>query len=35
LLEEAGIQYLIMHFEPSRELEALDTFANNILKKVA
>src|ERR687898_2806797 len=33
LLEEAGIQYLIMHFEPSRELEALDTFANNILKK--
>jgi alkanesulfonate monooxygenase SsuD/methylene tetrahydromethanopterin reductase-like flavin-dependent oxidoreductase (luciferase family) len=35
LLEEAGIQYLIMHFEPSRELEALDTFANNILKKAA
>src|SRR5215213_10332987 len=33
LLEEAGIQYLIMHFEPSRELEALDTFANNILKR--
>jgi F420-dependent oxidoreductase-like protein len=35
LLEEAGVQYLIMHFEPSRELEALDTFANNILKKAA
>jgi alkanesulfonate monooxygenase SsuD/methylene tetrahydromethanopterin reductase-like flavin-dependent oxidoreductase (luciferase family) len=33
LLEEAGIQYLIVHLEPSRELEALDTFANNILKK--
>src|ERR671911_10409 len=31
LLEEAGIQYLIVHLEPSRELEALDTFANNIL----
>jgi hypothetical protein len=24
-----------MHFEPSRELEALDIFANNILKKAA
>jgi hypothetical protein len=24
-----------MHFESSRELEALDTFANNILKKAA
>ena len=35
LLEEAGIQYLMVHFEPSRELEALDTFANNILKKAA
>ena len=33
LLEEAGIQYLIVHLEPSRELEALDTFVNNIIKK--
>jgi alkanesulfonate monooxygenase SsuD/methylene tetrahydromethanopterin reductase-like flavin-dependent oxidoreductase (luciferase family) len=35
LLEEAGIQYLMVHLEPSRELEACDTFANNILKKAA
>jgi alkanesulfonate monooxygenase SsuD/methylene tetrahydromethanopterin reductase-like flavin-dependent oxidoreductase (luciferase family) len=34
LLEEAGIQYLMVHLEPSREIEALDTFANNILKKL-
>jgi alkanesulfonate monooxygenase SsuD/methylene tetrahydromethanopterin reductase-like flavin-dependent oxidoreductase (luciferase family) len=33
LLEEIGIQYLIVHFEPSREIEALDTFVNNIIKK--
>jgi F420-dependent oxidoreductase-like protein len=33
LLEEAGIQYLIVHFEPSRELEALDIFSDNIIKK--
>jgi alkanesulfonate monooxygenase SsuD/methylene tetrahydromethanopterin reductase-like flavin-dependent oxidoreductase (luciferase family) len=33
LLEEVGIQYLIVHFEPSRELEALDTFVNNAIKK--
>jgi F420-dependent oxidoreductase-like protein len=32
-LEEVGIQYLIVHVEPSRELEALDTFVNNIIKK--
>jgi F420-dependent oxidoreductase-like protein len=31
--EEVGIQYLIVHVEPSRELEALDTFVNNIIKK--
>jgi 7,8-dihydro-6-hydroxymethylpterin-pyrophosphokinase len=35
LLEESGIQYLMAHLEPSREHEALDTFANNILKKAA
>ena len=33
LLEEVGIQYLIVHVEPSRELEASDTFVNNIIKK--
>src|SRR5919107_245852 len=33
LLEEAGIQYLIVHFEPSTELEALEMFANKILKR--
>jgi F420-dependent oxidoreductase-like protein len=33
LLEEAGIQYLIVHFEPSRELEALEMFTNKILKR--
>ena len=33
LLEEAGIQYLIIHFEPSREFEALDIFSDNIIKK--
>jgi F420-dependent oxidoreductase-like protein len=33
LLEEVGIQYLIVHLEPSREFDALDTFANNIIKK--
>jgi alkanesulfonate monooxygenase SsuD/methylene tetrahydromethanopterin reductase-like flavin-dependent oxidoreductase (luciferase family) len=33
LLEEAGIQYLIVHLEPYRELEALDMFVNNIIKK--
>ena len=33
LLEEVGIQYLIVHFEPSREIEALDTFVNNAIKK--
>jgi F420-dependent oxidoreductase-like protein len=33
LLEDVGIQYLIVHLEPYRELEALDIFADNILKK--
>jgi F420-dependent oxidoreductase-like protein len=32
LLEDIGIQYLIVHLEPSRELEALEIFANNIIK---
>lgn len=33
LLEEVGIQYLIVDLEPSKELEALDVFANKIIKK--
>jgi len=32
-LEEAGIQYLIVHIEPSRELKALDIVADNVIKK--
>jgi F420-dependent oxidoreductase-like protein len=35
LLEEVGIQYLIVDLEPSRELEALDVFANKVIKKVS
>jgi hypothetical protein len=33
LLEEVGIQYLIVDLDPSRELEALEIFVNNIVKK--
>ncbi len=33
LLEDVGIQYLIVDLEPSRELEALDVFANKIIKE--
>ncbi|MGC2683270.1 MAG: hypothetical protein WA323_15520 [Candidatus Nitrosopolaris sp.] len=32
-LLEAGIQYLIVDLEPSKELEALDNFANEIIRK--
>ena len=32
-LEEAGIQYLIVHVEPSRELKALDIVTDNVIKK--
>ncbi|MFZ0896523.1 MAG: LLM class F420-dependent oxidoreductase [Candidatus Nitrosopolaris sp.] len=32
-LEDAGIQYLIVDLDPSREVEALDIFANNIMKR--
>jgi F420-dependent oxidoreductase-like protein len=35
LLEQVGIQYLIVDLEPSRELQALDTFANKVIKKVS
>ena len=31
-LEEAGIQYLMIHLVPSRELDELDIFTNSILK---
>ena len=33
LLEQVGIQYLIVDLDPTRELEALDVFANKIIKK--
>ncbi|MGB7952532.1 MAG: LLM class F420-dependent oxidoreductase [Candidatus Nitrosopolaris sp.] len=32
-LEDAGIQYLIVDLDPRREIEALDIFANNIIKR--
>ena len=34
ILEQVGIQYLIVDLEPSRELEALDTFANKVINKM-
>jgi F420-dependent oxidoreductase-like protein len=33
--EEVGIQYFVVALEPSRELEALEIFANNIIKKIS
>lgn len=33
LLEAAGIQYLIVDLDPSKELEALHNFANEIIRK--
>jgi F420-dependent oxidoreductase-like protein len=35
LLEEVGIQYLIVDLEPYRELEALEIFGNSIIKKMS
>ena len=35
ILKEVGIQYLIVDLEPSRELEALDTFANKVINKLS
>jgi F420-dependent oxidoreductase-like protein len=35
LLEEVGIQYLIVDLEPYRELEALEIFGNTIVKKMS
>jgi hypothetical protein len=32
-LKDAGIEYLIVSLDPARELETLDRFANNIIKK--
>jgi len=34
-LQQAGIQYLIVNLEPSRELEALDTFANKVINEMS
>jgi alkanesulfonate monooxygenase SsuD/methylene tetrahydromethanopterin reductase-like flavin-dependent oxidoreductase (luciferase family) len=31
---DAGVEYLIVNLEPDRELEALDLFANEIVKKL-
>ena len=35
LLEEVGIQYLIVDLEPYRELEALELFGSSIVKKMS
>src|SRR5215208_3722324 len=35
ILEQVGIQYLIVDLEPYRELEALDTFANEVINKMS
>jgi len=35
ILEQVGIQYLIVDLEPSREVEALDTFANKVINKMS
>jgi F420-dependent oxidoreductase-like protein len=35
LLEEVGIQYIIVDLEPYRELEALEVFGNTIVKKMS
>lgn len=35
LLEEVGIQYLIVDLEPYRELEALEIFEDSIIKKMS
>src|SRR5215211_5501363 len=35
ILEQVGIQYLIVDLDPCRELEALDTFANKVINKMS
>jgi F420-dependent oxidoreductase-like protein len=35
ILEQVGIQYLIVDLDPYRELEALDTFASKVINKMS
>ena len=35
ILEQVGVQYLIVDLEPYRELEALDTFASKVINKLS
>ena len=35
ILEQVGIQYLIVDLDPSRELEALEIFANRVINKMS
>jgi hypothetical protein len=35
LLEEVGIQHLIVDLEPYRELEALELFGSSVVKKLS
>jgi alkanesulfonate monooxygenase SsuD/methylene tetrahydromethanopterin reductase-like flavin-dependent oxidoreductase (luciferase family) len=35
LFEEAGIEYLIVDLDPSRELEALDMFKEKVIREVS
>jgi F420-dependent oxidoreductase-like protein len=35
ILEQVGIQYLIVDLEPYRELEAIDTFATKVINKMS
>lgn len=35
LLEDVGVQYLVVDLEPYRELEALEIFGNSIIKKIS
>jgi hypothetical protein len=35
MLEQVGIQYIIVDLEPSREIEALDIFANRVINKMS
>ena len=35
IFEQVGIQYLIVDLEPSKEFEALDTFANKVINKIS
>ena len=35
ILEQVGIQYLIVNLDPPREHEELDTFANKVINKMS